>query len=170
MGRRGPKPTPTATLKRRGSWRAKAREAVKSYANPSRPKKPVWVKGKAKTKWYELIGELEAAGTLATTDREALARYCDTWAWWRDCREFIEKHGDMYAVTILGNVAASGETTPLANFKHYPKAMLATKLATQLARLEQSFGLTPAARADVTPAEKPKDHESKLDLFIRKSS
>jgi len=138
MGKRGPKPTPTATLKIRGSWRGKSRQA--EPAPEGRAVKPRWVKKLAAKKWDELRPQLDAMGVLSKIDAGALARYCDTWAWWRATRDWLEKNGEFYEA-----VNKSGDEYTA----QYPQVNLCLKLAQQLSKLEAEFGLTPSARTNM---------------------
>jgi len=148
MSKPGPRPTPTGVLQLRGSWRAAGRSdaAVK----PSRPACPRWLGAEARKKWKQLVPELAKLGILTTVDREALARYCDTWALWRRMREHVEKYGVSYPLrTDDGEVKC---------FQQFPEVGAMHKLALLLGRLEAEFGLTPSARTRIDiekPAEVP---------------
>jgi len=145
MGKRGPKKTPTRILKLRGSWLADTREDEPKLESDI-PNCPVWVKGIARRKYKELTKLLNTMGVLTKIDRNALARYCDTWAWWREAREFIKKNGMVY-VTYTGG---DGNEKKIKYIQQFPQVNIANKLAAQLGRLEAEFGLTPSARAGMT--------------------
>lgn len=76
----GPAPTPTETLKARGSWRAKAREG-EPVSDGEKPDRPENVTGEAAAEWDRLIVRLETMRLLDSADRGLLAAYC--WAWAR---------------------------------------------------------------------------------------
>ncbi len=144
----GPRPTPTATLRLRGSWRAKGRtgepQPPKGY-----PPCPEWLSADAAEKYHETAKTLQSMNILTIAETDVLARYADTWAWHRRCRAFLEKHGDSYPVfDEAGNQTA---------FRHYPEVALANRLAGQLAAMERELGLTPSARTALKapPAENP---------------
>jgi len=150
MGKRGPQPTPTATLKHRGSWRADTRGDEPKA--DGKPRQPAWLPPKAKAVWQQLIPRLEGMGVLAAVDRNALARYCMLFARWRECEEFIAEHG---AVRVKdGNVT------------EWPQVARAGSLADKLLKLEQHFGMTPSARASLSVASnQPKDDGNKSRFF-----
>ena len=52
--------------------------------------------------------------------------------------DFIDDHGDMYPLKD-----DAGQT---ARFQQWPQVAIAHKLALQLTRIEQEFGMTPSAR------------------------
>jgi len=105
------------------------------------PRAPAWLDAEAKVKWKELVPQLGRMGLLARIDRDALARYCDTWAWWRRMRGFINEKGETYLLR-------DDEGRP-KYIQQLPQVAVAHKLATQLTRLEAEFGLTPAARSSI---------------------
>lgn len=89
-------------------------------------------------------------GLLAVVDRNALARYCETWVQWRQAMEVVADDGR----TIEG----SRGTVP------NPEVAIAQKFAVQLEKLEHDFGMNPAARAGITVSPKSKrDDDDKRD-------
>lgn len=142
MGKRGPPKTPTVILSRRGSWRAKDRPNEAEF-EATVPRCPVWLRAHAKEVWEEIVPNLAAVpGLLKAIDRNALSRYCQTWAKWRECEDFLAKHGNVYPVKN-----SSGEVT---DFKQYPQVNIAIKLQTQLEKTEMQFGMTASARASLS--------------------
>ncbi len=151
MGTRGPPPTPTNVLAMRGSWRAN-RNPNEPRPQRGRPRCPKWLDAYAKAAWKQLIPKLDAMGVLTTADKNALVRYCRLWSRWRQAEEFLQKRGDSYlAKDSQGN---------LKGIRAYPQVRMANQLAEQLLRLENHFGLTPAARARL---EAPQQPESATD-------
>ena len=53
--------------------------------------------------------------------------------------DFIDQHGEVYATKDRDGKSAG--------FRAFPQVRIAEKLSVQLTRLEQEFGLTPAARS-----------------------
>jgi P27 family predicted phage terminase small subunit len=142
MGRRGPVPTPTAILKQRGSWRAKAREGKEVKGPVGTPICPSWLNQEAKNTWKRIVPKLRAMNVLTMIDGEALARYCQVSSRWKRAELFIQKHGDTYPL--------KDEKGQIRCLQQFPQVAIANKLAIQLARLEQEFGLTPSARSRIT--------------------
>lgn len=109
----------------------------------------------AKQLWRQLVPQLEAMQVLARIDAQALARYCQYWARWRECEEFLKKTGPTYSLTDK-----QGKTIGFAAF---PQVNLSMKLDVALRKLEAEFGLTPAARPRLTVDDEsgPQPHDQK---------
>jgi P27 family predicted phage terminase small subunit len=149
MGARGPARTPTATLKLRGSKRAKEREAQEPKFSPGAPTCPSFLSTEAKAEWKRQAGQLQAAGVLALTDRAALAAYCEAWAEFRaaaiaiDAEVKADPAGGLMAAIAAGLVG------------------LKCKAVERMTRLAREFGFTPASRSRATPI--PKDEGKQAD-------
>lgn len=144
MGKRGPPKTPTSILKQRGSWLVNDRnEAQEAQFEGGVPDCPHWLRDEAKEVWAEVVPKLNAvAGLIKKVDRNALARYCQTWAKWRACEEFLIKHGDVFPVKDRwGNVK---------EFRQFPQVNTSIKLQAQLEAAEKQFGMTASSRAGLT--------------------
>ncbi len=142
MGSRGPQRTPTAILRRRGSWRAN-RNPREPKPERGRPRRPKWLKGSARKLWERLVPELDKMGVLAKSDREALAIFCRLWQRWRKAEEFLDAHGSTHPVRKYN--LATGEME-VAGFRPFPQVKESAQLSDQLLRLIREFGLSPAAR------------------------
>ncbi len=140
MGLRGPRPTPSAVLKLRGTYRMD-----RSHKEPKAPKGiprcPAWLDPLSKHAWKQLLPQLQKMGILSRIDSNALVRYCRSWSRWIRAEQFIEKHGECYPLKD-GN----GKTKCLAAF---PQVASANKLGMLLTKLEQEFGMTPSARTRI---------------------
>jgi P27 family predicted phage terminase small subunit len=157
MGKRGPRPAPTAIKIARGTVRSRPK------TEPAPPATGIVMPGHigevAQAKWRELLPLLQAVKVMTDADVEALARYCDTYEWWLATRAKLRKEGDTYPILNDG-----GEIKYIAQ---RPEVSIAHKLATQLRQLEQDFGLNPSARTSLH-VEKPKaegDDEAAAILF-----
>jgi len=159
MGRRGPAKTPTKVLELRGSWRAHRRRG-EPEPDRSRPRCPAWLHREAKRAWRELIPRLEEMNVLARCDRNALARYCQLLALWRQANEWIMQHGDIYPdKDSRGRIVGT---------KEYPQVARAVRLSGELLRLEREFGLTPSARAGLaTERSDPDENRGKWLRVMR---
>ncbi|MEJ2202936.1 MAG: phage terminase small subunit P27 family [Gemmatimonadota bacterium] len=138
MGDRGPAPTPTRTLELRGSWRAGTRTG-EPRPEAGAPPVPQGLSAEAAGVWEEIVPMLEAAGMLSVVDGRALGRYCEMVTVYDDLLAFLRKSGHAHPVKDRqGNVVG---------VKPYPQLRLALQVSEHLLRLEQRFGMTPAARA-----------------------
>ncbi len=153
MGKRGPPPTPTKTLKARRSWRAKLR---KNEPEPpkAKPRCPTWLRDEAKVTWKRLTPILDHMGLLTTADINILARYCQTYARWREAEEAVAKDGSMVADD-------DGALTPS------PWIKVVERTIEQLLKMEQQFGLTPSARAGWASSKKPSERETDKSRFFK---
>ena len=80
-------------------------------------------------------------GILTDTDAAAIVRYCTLSAEWKRCTEHIAKYGFTYPIKDKeGNVTY---------FQQFPEVGIRNKLTSDLLRIEQQFGLTPAARTSI---------------------
>lgn len=140
MGRRGPAPTPTAILRLRGSRLAGQRgdEPRPPRAAPARPD---WLDDEGRAAWQQLVPMLRRMRVLTKIDGNALARYCQTWVRWRRAEEFIARNGEVYTL--------KDDKGQVRCVMQWPQVSIANKLAIQLLRLEQEFGLTPSARTRI---------------------
>lgn len=148
MGKRGPRPTPTAILKTRGSRRAKSRKREPQPAEASSDY-PSWLNQDARAAWRELAPQLQTMGVLKQIDTYALARYCHVWARWQKLERTIAEYTETSTI----------ETKNGSYEQQRPEVGIANKLMIILARLEAEFGMTPAARTrvTVTPEKAPAD-------------
>ena len=152
MGRRGPARTPTNVLRMRGSWLAKERED-EPQPKRERPICPKWLRLEAKRAWRRLIPQIDGMGILGKCDRGVLARYCQTYAKWREAEEFLAKNGDIYAVRDKAGA--------VTEFRQYPQVSTAIRLSDHLLRIEKEFGLTAAARANLAKPKEKDPHENR---------
>ena len=102
-------------------------------------------------------------GVLAKCDRNALARYCQTWAKWRTAEEVLIAEGDTREVKALDRAGR----IVVMDLKDRPEVARSMKLGDQLLRLEQQFGLTPSARASLTQPRENRDENRGKDRFFK---
>jgi P27 family predicted phage terminase small subunit len=149
MGKRGPKPTPTAILTARGSWRAKANpgEPRPERGMPSTPSE-VREDEDAHREWRRIIPKLDAAGLLTTLDGEVLGGYCLMRAMrWR-------------AYRALRDLRAANPGKPVEQTDTGRKVVQQIMdLAKTLRATEAEFGLTPSGRARIVlPSDRGNMH------------
>ncbi len=160
MGKRGPVRTPTQILKLRGSWRGKARDKVEPKPERGAPPCPDWISDAAKVVWEQLIPQLEDLNVLAKVDVYPLARYCQMFVQWREVEDFIAKRGTVYPL--------KDKNGDVRCIQQFPQVSIANKLAVALLRLEQEFGLTPAARARIQLPLNNTKGENEFEIWQRK--
>lgn len=127
----GPKPTPTAVLALRGSWRAATRPEEPQPEPVTDLEPPPILDGRALQLWETLLPRLTAAGMLTAADVPAFSRYVRIFAAWERAMLAVEQNADRGAVLTLA------------------------KLDELLRKLEGSFGLTPADRTGLKVEQPP---------------
>lgn len=87
MGKRVPKPTPTKTLKDRGSWLAKTR---KNEPEPGvfDDSCPDYLGERGQAVWFQLIPILRDMGILGSADRLIVIAFC---FWWGEFLRLTEE-------------------------------------------------------------------------------
>lgn len=95
MGRRGPKPRPTALHELTGSWRAGTRQG-EPRPNPELPACPEWVSAKARVHWGEIGAMMEGLNVMAIPHTIALALLVDALADWIHYTREAEIDGAAY--------------------------------------------------------------------------
>ena len=88
MGERGPLPQPYARRRNR-------RQTSGKSVTVSRPAMPRDLSPEAKAEWRRIVGELEAAGLLASIDKAVLIRYCTAWSDWVELQGLLERSGKL---------------------------------------------------------------------------
>ena len=150
MGQRGPRPTPSAILKLRGTARG---DRIRNEPQPVEgiPRCPSWLDTQAKGVWKQIVPQLKQMGVLARIDGNALTRYCQFFARWKKAEEFIAKHGEVYPL--------KDEQGKLKCLVQVPQVAIAHKLGAALTRLEQEFGMTPSSRSRIQVQPSETEHD-----------
>ena len=130
MAGRGRKKRSVAELALAGSWRAKGRRDLTLPVG--RLVCPAWLSPGAKKIWHQIVPELRKTGAICRIDTNAITRYCDGFARWKNLAQRIAEMG----MTI--------ETE--SGVKQCPELGVLLKLENMLSKLESVLGLTPAAR------------------------
>jgi P27 family predicted phage terminase small subunit len=165
MGKRGPKPTPTAVLKLRQSWRGNQRgpDAKLDQKRPACPKRFI---AKAKTEdgevvrlvakrtWDRLAPQLFDAGLLVDSYREPFECLCDSYARFvLACSKCDETPDGMVTATDKGNLQQN------------PWITIRKQMWEQVQKGAASFGLTPADLASVRSVQTKTDDAGKGKFF-----
>ena len=100
---------------------------------------PKYLDAEQKKLWRRLAKQLNAIGVMTKLDGEALGRYVRTWSRWDKAEHFIAENGLVYP--------KRDDKDKVVAFVEFPQVGIADRASAQLLRLEQAFGLHPAARA-----------------------
>lgn len=129
----GPAPTPTAILKKRGSWRAKTRP-LEPQLKLSKPRTPRGLSRKTKLRFKRIASDLFEMRVSSDKDDGPLVRYCQLFDHYDKLMAYIDEHG-------------TTEVAPDGAVKTRPEFTQMLALSDALLRLEIQFGLTPSARS-----------------------
>lgn len=152
MGKRGPKPTATTTLKVRGSWRANVRQD-EPEPEMTMPLPPAFLQGVARDRWDELAPKLHAMGLLSELDGDKLAAYCVAWAKLVEATRFLNEpqNGHWY----------ESEFGP----KKHPASAVQDAALDKVNRLGALFGMSPSDRVGLKTEPKTKKDDGKSSYF-----
>lgn len=168
MGARGPKPLPSNVHRLRGNASKIPIGELVDGLQPTVeiPGCPKHLLPAARTEWKRIAPLLEELGLIAKIDRAALALYCQAYAWWiwheeglqRDIRVAGEKRDAWEKDAATSKRPWAGGDgfqipTPNGSFTYNPHWVGKNKAAEQVDKYLQSFGMSPSARARVTPSD-----------------
>ena len=140
MGRRGPRPTPTAHLRLVGS-----RELEHRHDEPKpelgAPSPPAWLSREAMAEWRRVVPELTRIGVLAKVDRAVLVAYCESWALFTAAQRTTLDRG-------ITQKNRDGLDIPAVHVR----VLNDTRAA--FLRFAQELGLSPSARVRMTTQAK----------------
>jgi P27 family predicted phage terminase small subunit len=152
MGLRGPPPKPTALRVLEGN--PSGRPFNENEPKPNLLKTleaPDELSDRGKAAWFRLIPELVRIGIMTEVDREAMIRYFDFLEEYKTARDFIRANGRVYP--IKDN---KGKVKYIAQFPH---VSIMRNASAHMLKLEQNFGLTPAARSRMIAVMEGRDGE-----------
>lgn len=145
MGLRGPKPTPAAVHKQRGTFRA---DRHADSAQPlGKPSCPSWMTDKdARKEFRRLVKLLSDMGLIGAADANLIVRYCVAWVRWRRVVQ-----------TLVANPGAEfatykDEAGKVKSIQVSALHSIARSLSEELSRAEASLGMSPSARSRIEVA------------------
>ena len=149
MGKRGPRPQPTALKVLRGN-RSKEdldeRMRLEPDPEPVDPNQspPAYLEGDSLEKWNEMLPIARRMRVMSEADCETLGRYCEMWSVWLSCLKRIRKDGRYQAYYETNK--KTGEKI-LKCHQPAPWASEFKAVSDKLLKLEQEFGFTPSSRS-----------------------
>lgn len=160
MGKRGPKPTPKAVKRRRGTYRGD-RDGGTPEPEREKPRRPTWLGDEAGKLWPAIAAELDAMGVLARVDQTTLALLCQALADYLAARAVVDE------------AAAEGEvrfcaTTDKGNIIQHPAVGVMNKSWERVVKLAREFGMTPSARAGLKVEDKKPAADPLLEMIMRR--
>lgn len=179
-GQRGPKALPANVHLMRGNASKKPIGELVDGVQPevAIPTWPPHLLAVARKEWKRIGPLLHELGLVAQIDRTALALYCQAYAWWvwhevafkRDVDRIAAKHAAFDAgerERALQAISKGGTyeprewkggdgmmiETPNGGLTYNPHWVGKKQAASEVDKYLQSFGLSPSARARVTPSD-----------------
>lgn len=130
MGQRGQKPTPTAILKLRGSWRGKIRDGEPDLEQSAPNIPPSLTDPLARAEWSEAVALLGGMRVLTKADKAIVAMYADAWA------DYTHAMGQLGTALIV-----DGEANPLVKIKK--------EAWERVLKAARELGFTPSSRSGI---------------------
>jgi len=123
-----------------------------------RPRCPSWLHDDAKKEWKRLAPELERLGLLTMVDMAAFVGYCESYALYKDCIEYIHAHGSSYTIEDeAGNPKA---------FRSYPQVGQANQHLINIRSFASEFGFTPSSRGRIEIGNQ--DELSPMEAYLKR--
>jgi P27 family predicted phage terminase small subunit len=143
MGRRGPRPEPTALKLLKGNPGKRPLNAREPKPALARPDPPPHLDDEGRREWDRLIEELEVHGLITKLDRAAFAGYCLAWSRWVDAEVKLREFGAVLKSPTKGFPILS---------PYFTIANIAMK---QMHAFLCEFGMSPASRTRIETDEPP---------------
>lgn len=157
---------PTAQHKRDGTYRPD-RQGAEAHYPLGAPPMPAEVAGRAAAaaEWRRLVPLLEDQRVITVADVAPLVGYCCALA---DVLEVERAKGDPDWRPLLVDLVVDGAGVEHRRVKANPLTAQGYKAAHELRQWAIQLGVTPSARAGVTPAPAPVVAETEFDAFRAK--
>lgn len=147
----GPPRKPTALLRLAGSPLADQREG-EPIAPTDAPDPPIWLDKNQREGWDWLVSTLAKMQLLSSADMPTIAAYAVAWGAFVEAVADVEMHGKTSAGSTGAEVVS-------------PWVKMRNEALSQILKLAQQFGLSPAARARVKVAESKVKEDGKAKYF-----
>jgi P27 family predicted phage terminase small subunit len=158
MGRRGPRPKPTALKIARNT----RRDRVNAH-EPQPPSDavapPDYLTPEEVEKFQQLAAQLLSLGLLTNIDVDSLSRYVGHWSAWKKHKAICDRGGD---IIVIRDEAGKVRYAQVG-----PSATLTNKHSAAMDRLAQQFGMTPSSRSGIATGQVPADP---IEAFLKKWS
>jgi P27 family predicted phage terminase small subunit len=146
MGKRGPKPKPTALKVFEGNRvRANRLGEVVPPGGPEPPAPPDWLGPQGKAAWNEIAPVLFPIGCLTKSDYRLLCTYCEAW-------------DDFFAARAVIEVEGMIATTDKGTCYQHPAVGIKNKAIQRIRQIGGDFGLSPSARVGLNLAPQAKQN------------
>ena len=113
----------------------------------------------AKKEWARIVPQLEKLGLVSEMDSVAIEGYCQSYALYKTCMEFIKKNGTCFPM--------KNPDGTLKYLQQFPQVAVANKALIQIRAFCTEFGLTPSARARMSVPGLKEDTDSTMEAMLR---
>lgn len=144
MGKRGPKPKPTALKRHLGNPGKRTLNENEPLPPDVEVTAPSILRANARPFWDDMAPTLIAMKILTVVDAMAFARYCNLLVQYQALGDFLLDVKKGIWATTLG---VKNEKGKLVRVVELPQSRLYKQVQVQMLAIEREFGLTPAARS-----------------------
>jgi len=135
MGKRGPRPTPTALRVLQGNPSKRPLNPREPRPPKGAPEAPPHLDAEGRAEWDRVVGLLERSGLMTQIDRAALAGYCHAWSRWLEAEAKLKEFGSVLKAPKTGFPMLS------------PYWTIANTALKQIRDFAAEFGMSPASRS-----------------------
>jgi P27 family predicted phage terminase small subunit len=157
MAGRKPKPTQLKLLEGNPGKRPLPQNEPKPA--PIAPDCPEWLCDDAKAEWARICPQLERLGLLTQVDMAAMVGYCESWAQYKKCLEFLHKHGEVYPI--------KNEDGSIKYLQQVPQVSIANKALGNIRAAASQIGLSPSDRGRIQVPGADNDNDEVM-MFLNK--
>ena len=154
MPQRGRKPKPTAIKKLEGNPGKRPLNDEDLKYNVPIGDCPEHLQGAAREEWERVIKATEGLNLFTALDRVSLEMYCQCYATWRECEDFIARKGYIYKNEKTGLISV------------VPHVQISRDQVRNIMRLCEQFGFTPSSRSRILTSDKVCSEDDVMESLL----
>jgi P27 family predicted phage terminase small subunit len=140
MGKRGPKPQPTALRLLRGNPGKRPLNEAEPKFDLTNTRPPKGLSKEGRKKWRDLVGRLVKKGLFTDADRDLLHNYVIAHERWYEAERRI---------SIAGPTAEHTDTNGNIVMRRRPEVDISRIYQTQMYKIASEFGMSPSSRSRI---------------------
>lgn len=160
MGKRGPKPMPTALRVIEGNRGHRGMSPMEPKPQTDRPDAPPWLQPYALELWNRVIDELYMTGMLTLLDAETLGTVCECFGRYRLCVENVNRWEKANPNTG-GIIVKTKNGNPIQN----PLFGQLNTLRREWLKAAAEFGLSPSSRTQIDAGKSTENNPKARKYF-----
>lgn len=157
MGKRGPKPQPSALRQARGNPAKRTIPKDEPQPEGKLPRCPVRLQGPAREAWQKFAAHLAAANVATVLDALALEMLCESYAIYVDALAKVHAHGAVWL--------EKGDSK-IPKFAYSPHWAVMNREWKNVVALLKEFGMTPSSRTGVRTTTTTGKPRGKFAAFV----